>query len=274
MSRAASPPTSARHTTFSQYAFFRPRWRLAAALLLALLALGAGPTTSALSWAYEPTPAEILRMSSLAFRGEVLEARSLPLLTSQPDGVLYTEVTLAVHRAYRGTRDGAIVTLRHVGGQLVTGEGMGIAGVPWLQRGEHVAIFANDTVHPFFGTLYADLGLKRFVEHGGQTVALSAHHTPLLADPLERPNPRDVECVPSERQPSLCDSWVTSDGEPVSDPGPGLLTAEAFDAWVLGNLGTAPSGPAQTLTDDASFRAALADWFARIDAPAADPYAR
>ncbi|NJL26987.1 MAG: hypothetical protein HC897_03440, partial [Thermoanaerobaculia bacterium] len=44
--------------------------------------------------------------------------------------------------------------------------------------------------------------------------------------------------------------------------------------WVLGNLGTAPSGPAQTLTDDLSFRTALADWFARIDTPSADSDAR
>ncbi len=253
-------------------AAFMPSRNLVASLLV-LLIFSSSPMASALSFSSQPEATQVLAMASLAFRGQVLETHSFALFSSQPEGVLYTEVTLKVERAYRGTRDGAIVILRHVGGQLSTGEGMGIAGVPWLQPGERVSIFANDNIHPFFGALYADLGLRRFVEHEGQTITLTAHHKPLFATAVA--NSGDVECATSEQQPAQCEAWVSPDGDPASAPAAGtLLTAEAFDAWVFANLGEAPRDPAQIYMDDASFRAALADWIALIDTPVADSDAR
>lgn len=259
----------------------RRRPALLPILLLLLAALGAQGVL-ALSFDHDPSPEEIFELSTFAFRGTVLGVESMPLDSSEPDGVIYSRVTVQVDLGYRGTSAGRVEEIFHVGGQLSSGEGFVIPGVPLVQAGDRVALFMNDGYHPFFLGLYADRGLMRLYDEGSQTIVTTAHHSPLLSD-LTEPL-RAVQCVPDERQPSRCAAWVDPDGERVPDgPGEGLVTVEAFDAWVFDKLGTAgtagtsgtggtggSAAPARLLPDETSFRNALADWWRQINIPAAD----
>lgn len=241
------------------------RHRLAPFLLLLLLALVPSQGAFALSFSQVPTLEEILDRASLVVRAEVLDVYSQPMFSADPGELIYSTATLLVHQGFRGADPGSVIEVRYVGGELSSGEAMGIGGLPRWRTGQHVFVAANDTIHPFFGTLYADLGLKIMVEEGTETYVSSAHHSPMLTDPLEAP--RDVQCVPNQRFPDTCDRWVDSDGNSLEGPGEGLLKVEDFDTWVFDKLGTASTGPAQTLADDASFRAALAGWWERINTP-------
>lgn len=244
--------------------------------ILAFLGLlGFAIPGSAIAFHSQPTFTGVVELSTLAFRGQVVGVRYA--MTSTPTTGLqvpYTAFTFYVQRAYRGTTDGATVVIYQYGGPIAgTDAWEGVDGLPSLKLGDHVAIFANDSFQFAAATLYADYGLRRFVDHEGGLITLTAGWTAVMAGVENLEDLR--QCLPSAVSRTQCSAWVDADGNTSSAPlptggGARLVTAAAFDLQVAGML---PSGPGPTLPaqqhDETSFAAQLGLFIEAISVPSA-----
>ncbi len=244
-------------------------WLLAASLL------AAAQPALAISFDTVPTFAEVVANSRLAFRGEVIGVRHELTTSPQLQVLPYTAYTFLVHEAYRGTTNRAEVTLFQFGGPM--GEDwVDMAGVPELALGEQVAIFANDSRQFLTATLWAEAGLRRFVQYSGSTILLSASWAPMLSGANEASLVN--QCEPDPSWPVSCTAWVDADGQPQAGPSQSgsvgqIRTNEAFDTEVfalIAGAGPPPSGPAQTYTE-AAWAAHLGVVMDAIETPVAAP---
>lgn len=239
--------------------------------LLALIGLlGLSSQSQALSFDNSPTFEEVAQLSTLAFRGEVVAVRHELITTPRRSVVPYTVYTLVVLRAYRGTTDTSTVNIFQYGGPVGTDEWETLAGLASLRLGDQVAVFSNDSYQFISGTLFGDLGLRRFVQHEGQWIALSASWS-AMAEGVD--NQEELhECVPDSTSPTLCSAWENVDEHVVTGPLPTgstgrLVTAQAFDQRMLSLLTpSTTTGPPQMFSE-AAFATHLAAFIDHISAP-------
>lgn len=246
--------------------------RISVGILVSLLSLvGLASPGRAISFEDEPSLPEIARLSTLAFRGEVVQIRhALTLAPKTRQNVPYTVYTFRVDRAYRGTRDGATVDIFEYGGPVNSGEWEGLLGVPEIRLGDRLAIFANDSFQFATASLYADMGMRRFVLHQGESIALTANWT-ILAEGSEESDLH--QCQTDASAPGQCAAWLDGSGQVMSGPLPTgstarLVSATAFDNQVASLLaGLTGASPAQQF-DEAGFAAHLGAFIDAISQPA------
>ncbi|MBI2566424.1 MAG: hypothetical protein HYV63_05265 [Candidatus Schekmanbacteria bacterium] len=262
--------------------------RIFSTLVAAALALVVQPAAHALTFDQTPSLRDIAQQAALAFRGAVTDVSFDAVdVAGAARPIPYARVTFRVEKGYVGAATGSTVVIRMVGGVLSDGTAMHVAGLPPYRVGERAIVFANDRIHPFFGTLYGGLGLRRLAtaEDGTQAV-LDATWRPLAAVPASAESNAaiDAVCYPDPADRSRCGAWVqpvaglagSLELQPVSVSPASLMGLDAFETTIAGyltekqslNLSTAT--PAQTVTaDDIQFRESYGETMTRIQQPVA-----
>lgn len=198
----------------------RTHW-ICLALIAGLFATAS--TASALTFSRIGDVEEMATLSTLAFRGEVIDVRTSLVQTETRGAVPFTETLFRTTECLVGCRAGEVVTVRQKGGPIPDPNGgapivLTIPGLAEYQVGAEHIVFSNDRVHPLYGALWGAEGSFRVVESDdGRRLVVNSHGRPLMETESGPRFSRSLRCEQYSADARACAQWRSESGDTAAD---------------------------------------------------------
>ncbi len=108
-----------------------------------------------------PSLEELADQAPLSFHGTVVEVAHHGVDAPGQGHVPFTEARIWVEDAWAGAEEGQVRSLFYLGGMRIDRPGIftAVSGMPELQEGVEVVVFADPSASPLSGALYGELGV-------------------------------------------------------------------------------------------------------------------